>query len=461
MIQVGGVAPPRRSISRAKPSCTHTVMDRRYGPFSCDSCGSPSPLGWVYTCSQDFPNDYPASPVDSVMDCHPSPEKDAPRTLKDDLQFLGFSRSIIDQAEAGLYTPAQLEVLKNQKRHVHDLIAASSTPFSLNNVFLRMDPQNPSFQSQPMGPRKPLPLVSRRYLTHASDVSPPTSPKQFPQWPCTFKCCHQCRSYLQDRCFTSFEAVFVGQVRPLNLSDTMMLPVKSAYTLRHLPDASEQARLYSGPGTCDNSTDPSRLVFNSGLRMPDMDDMTPTTASTDSFPYTEYSHDDDEDGSNQGAWEDEPTTAHHTNNQGSTFVYAKARAMASTPELSIHRPLRHVSGSIGDQSPHSLSSGSSISLPTPTTARTSPTFLDADAEHDDAGLVLGTPKLKTAASLSYNTHNIPTVGMVCSKSRYNSGGDRSFSRQSTESVGSEVEVEGGVALKEEAVGTQTPDLVTQ
>lgn len=47
-------APVDSSLSHIRHvACTHIRMERLYGPYLCSWCHHPSPLGWVYSCTNN------------------------------------------------------------------------------------------------------------------------------------------------------------------------------------------------------------------------------------------------------------------------------------------------------------------------------------------------------------------------------------------------------------------------
>ena len=412
-------------------------MNRLYGNSSCDVCHQPSPLGWLYACAQDnHVEDHFSLTAGFWGDSNASTRPC--QSLREELEELNFSPSIIAQAEAGVYTSIQIQTLKEQKTHLHNTIAAVPSRPSFNKLL-------PDSQPQLTTPHQPFGNVS-----NTRHIAPP---KVINPTPCAFKCCHRCRPYLVDRCWTSFDAVFNDELRPLTAADTMTLPVKSSWISRTLGQTDDRL----SRSTCTQLSLSPRSRFDPSLNNSSSEGTTCTTATSDSFPYSD-STSSDEDDCVGPVWEDTVETAHHTNDQGSTFIYAKPKRPVSTPDHSMMRTIRRVSGSISDSSPRSTASGSSISLPTPTTARTSPTRLSIDEEDlvspkkhcIDAGLDKATPS-RLLAQTSNIIDGLNSIKFDATR--------RSPSTDSMGYLGEDIDVEGGVALTEEAVRTHTPDLI--
>ncbi|GAB7357194.1 hypothetical protein MBLNU459_g8180t1 [Dothideomycetes sp. NU459] len=396
--------------------CTHPVVERLYGPYPCDWCHKASPLGWVYVCTEDLCNDSKPSPVDSVFANVRAAEK---RNVQSSLRTLGFSQSILEQAEAGVYTPEQIEVLKKQKLKVQAVIAAEqSTPPTGSAA----TPTHVSFADPPRSHDSP----STRENFDSDKTAPPQTSRPKP---CHFKACHRCRPFLCDRSWSSFEAVYNGEVRPLTLTDRFNLPVKDASVVRTI-------------GLCSNPGSPARGVNDAQLhrrssrhKLPSSEDSPVSVTSSSSMI-----SDEDSD------WENEFDAQHYSNGNGTTFVYSAGPTESKrTPTKSVPgygKPtLRHVSGSVSDGI--SLSTASDTPRTT-TTARTSPM---PNEEEFDLSLV---ERPTSGYSVYTAYHAAPSNNLA----------HVVHQKPSSASLVSGMEVEGGVALTEEAVRTHTPDILT-
>ena len=120
-----------------------------------------------------------------------------------------------------------------------------------------------------------------------------------------------------------------------------------------------------------------------------------------------------------------------------------------TPENS-RSQLRRVQSTLQD-TPGGTSTASSISLPTPSTAPLAPPT-PTDESFDEA---LSKRLAKSSKAVSM-LEILPSAERQANESRALVLHDS----DSTHSVGSEMEVQGGVALTEEAVGTGQPDIIT-
>ena len=114
--------------------------------------------------------------------------------------------------------------------------------------------------------------------------------------------------------------------------------------------------------------------------------------------------------------------------------------------------LHRVRGDMNDTPGGTSSTASSISLPTPNTMPLAP--LTPTDESFDEALSRRLGKSSKAVSM------LELEALPSEKRRSRRWGLGMRGKESSSSLGSEVEVEGGVALTEEAVETGTPDIAT-
>jgi hypothetical protein len=382
-----------RSNRRPPPQCivicTHIRMNRIFGPWTCDICHNPSPLGWLYHCSSDVPEVGDYSFLKSIK--HPvSP-------AGEELRRLGLSESVINEFEKSGYTDEQVQILIRQKQQVRDKCAQS------------------------------LPSTNASEFDMVNSASDDTR--------CHHKVCQRCGGPTRkDRSWMSFGAVFEDEVRPVDHFEmTAILPVKDA-----------------------------RIVRQLGLRPPVQHFPAPIWGDS---PYGSPNRSEspgytDDDFSTDGEYDDESygdaLSASSRNGEDDLragvdmpFVSLRDPRHAYTPRSTIRlvsnsesrRTRRTSTGTNDDESPtHSHTTTSSISLPTiPTT--TSYTILP--------GCEGTVQELRAQYSLKAMTDP-----------EFYSGHPFDFasSMSSESSFGSEVVVEGGFALTEEAIDTHTPDL---
>lgn len=530
-----GRALQRRDTQPFKANCTHITVDPLYGSYSCDICHTPSPLGWLYRCRQDDVVQAHPSPCDFPMD-HASMNGEESPHLQQDLHRFGFSSSIISQALAGEYTPDQLQILKEQKKHYRHILAAEAQRQATNHS--RKYPQEPL-----------LPPLWWTNLNTNTRVAPPirpmyTKPMVQNEEGCRFKCCQRCRPYMSDRCFTSLGAVFADEVSPLRLEEMNLLPMKSPFvaaTLGETFTAGTRAQTFTLNADILQAVSRGQM-FDSGPRYPIPEDPTPTTATSDSSPYTDWSCSSDASIDEAGSGSDsmilplkkvatdptllkskrsDMTASNLTIRKVATdpLLLKSARSEVTTPELPVWPTIRRVNREVAipdlaagltlghdsrkvttpdlfvrptirhvisdeeherdspDRSFTSASrSESSASLPTPSTAHTSPiksgpcdeSFDEGSDDYDDELLrAVAKVRIERRLDKTHSFEDVVQAGPIISGLDSLFDLPKKMSRSSStetlgylsDSSGNEMEVDGGVALPEEAVRTHTPDLV--
>lgn len=173
---------PQRRPPISYGTCTHITMDMLYDyNLVCDLCRRPSRLGFLYKCNQDV---YIDNCAKKYLRDFPDAEAIKTSTVAQ-LRAINMSASVIAQFEQGdVYTHGQIEVLKIQKSHMLTVVDQHKAR---------------------------LPII-------------PT---------CNLKCCPSCRPYLKDRVPYSFDAVFAGEVEPVDPDDEQ-LPIKPAHKMLEL-----------------------------------------------------------------------------------------------------------------------------------------------------------------------------------------------------------------------------------
>jgi hypothetical protein len=173
-------------------------------------------------------------------------------------------------------------------------------------------------------------------------------------------------------------------------------------------------------------------------------DWTPTTTTSSAFDT-----DDSDEGPDSFTCTDEATCP-TIEQAGSCACFHKKSSPghhASNDSPDSYSGIHHMRGSV-DSTGETSSTGSSISLPDPKIEPLTPT----SAEYSPLGFALQQQIEKQRQKSASH------CGVVSNEPRSNSS-SRSVSTNS--SVGSEVEVDGGVALTEEGVGNGLPDIATE
>lgn len=383
-------------IPRSRPQCTHRSMTRLHGPNTCDVCGQIPSFGWLYLCIQDTIG-VPSLHLDSQS------AADGFSSVTEEIQeliALGISASIIDQYQAGGYTSAQIERIKEQKRLVYELVseatyynaAAPSTPrrslFDAGNPFLQ------HINDTALTPRRALKEPPPSGSLHR-ELTPPYLTG------CQYKCCHRCRPYLYDRLPASIDGVVKGEEPPLSPSEMKSLPILDCEILKGLSGRSQSLHTsypVSEPRTPHLGAHPGHLV--------NLPKDTPFDYSDKNGAYT-------------------PSTGEPT-------------SPAST-----------------EASASNISSASLPATPLSTRAVTRDYRVDS-------------PAMRKVASWHHlKSSMLPSLDARMFNDRFNTSTSRTssidsyFSTADSSSLYSEeLEVQGGVALTEEAVEMGLPDIVT-
>jgi hypothetical protein len=170
----------RNGNTNSRPNCTHVTMDINYSPARCDVCSQYPALGWLYECKQDEAQEILLESERQRLIIQPDDPK-----LVVELKTMGFSQSIISQAIAGVYTPEQIEKLKEQRAKVIGLVAQAKGTCA--GVIL----PNDNLNAAPKGPESPHPNVTvrkRKALKPKKQVGSKTS--HGARSKCNLKCCH-------------------------------------------------------------------------------------------------------------------------------------------------------------------------------------------------------------------------------------------------------------------------------
>ncbi|KAK5167612.1 uncharacterized protein LTR77_007311 [Saxophila tyrrhenica] len=422
------------------PTCTHTTMNRLYGNHTCHMCGKVPSIGWVYSCQQDHQLQYQqVTPSIEALPEIPDSSNYFEAQAKV-AESIGMSKSVIKQMRSGEYTFDQIEILLQQRQHVLDVIHKSQHGLSHSTT--------PSLKSSPTQSQLPAENVIASVVATATTTSPETTTGHLPMSPagtpantpaastattpvknanysrptCIHKVCHSCRPFLRDRLPMSFEPVLSNEVPAITETEIKRLPLLNPGVVRNLglgevADSSPRTPIKHTEVAIDQVDGPEEDVSS---------DWTPTSASSSAFDS------DDSD--------DVPPARKATG------------GMAPRPQLplkSSHSGLRHMRGSVTSTSEGTSSAGSSISLPDPKTEPLTPTSPDHSPFGHGLSAQLGkTQKAASVCGVMNDTDNQPSDTW-------------SMSTNSSSSVGSEVDVDGGVALAGEGVGSGVPDIVTE
>ena len=136
---------PRHAAKRVA-NCTHVNMDRVYGRNQqCFVCGRAPSVGFLYVCRQD---NLPLSDIFGERARESSGQASTKSTLRQELEEVGLSESVIFAAERGEYTDAQLEKLKALKLELKQAIEDAEQGAQISGmaatlaVFAKAPPNN-------------------------------------------------------------------------------------------------------------------------------------------------------------------------------------------------------------------------------------------------------------------------------------------------------------------------------
>ena len=384
------------------------------------------------------------------------------------------SASVVKQMRAGEYSFDQIETLLQQRRHVLEfiqrvekaavqdprapLVLTISKPYSQSPsetvIASAGSTTAPAVQQAERG-NLPMTPAGTPANTAASSVSvtPEKRDKTWWTFVCNFKVCHACRPFFQDRVPMSFDTVLNGEVPAVTEKEIIKLPFLDPDVVRNLgtrqPPALAEAAdqdpqtthdtIRQGDGYGEESSEDWTPTSTSNseaesLLLLDGDDLYPCPGSGICPAWSEF-----EGCAYDRGFDDGKRALHHG--------FTPEDESEQAPTGHTYSRLRRTRGTILS-SGSSSSAGSSISLPDPRTEPLTPTT----PAHPLYSLTLG-GKASKAATI---------CGVTDADARHPYGFARSRlpGKDSNSSLGSEVEVEGGGALTEEAVESGMPDIVT-
>ncbi|KAI7193955.1 hypothetical protein KC363_g2383 [Hortaea werneckii] len=451
-----------QTLHSRRPQCTHMNMARVYGNHTCQMCGKIPSMGWLYCCHQD--SEQPDTP--SHTDIFPIvPDESSFLDVQARIaESLGIGSTVITGIRRGDYSFEQVDTLIEQKRHLLATIrrtergSADSTPqmhqrprrnSGLADIIASVGTSAAPTTS--MSVTNAAPRASTQISRRTSTLTRSQEYKQT----CNFQVCHACRPFFQDRQYTSFEKVLSGCMPALTEGDIARLPILNPQIVRGLGLRAQHS--LSSPLARSGSIDIT--MQRDWYDDDDHSDMTPISVSTSELEMEESRADDDDPWPCPGAgycplWAPEAGCAYDSGFDDG--LRALNHAFGYEPDTSRMTPensrsqLRRVQSALQD-TPGGTSTASSISLPTPSTAPLAP-LTPTDESFDEA---LSKRLAKSSKAVSM-LEILPSAERQANERRALVLRDS----DSAHSVGSEMEVQGGVALTEEAVGTGQPGIVT-
>ena len=364
--------------------------------------------------------------------------------LRAELQTIGLSNSVIEAAEKDFYTLEQLEILKLQKLHLKQVISLAVQGFSndeCSTLITKFSENNPPITNIDGAS---VSATNNDSVNSCSVETPEHSTKKLklkhktqPAPPCTFKACHTCRPYYKDRIYTSFGAVFAGEIAPLTAQDAAALPIGNANVLRNIG--------LRQPPRKHLLTDESAEVLSG-------------SASQFTIQTTQSERDD------------------LSRIRQSVRNFYKLGSRSLTELLNefqmagLRKSLKNAFHKLFRTGRESSSEGSNITLPLPGTGKHRK--IDQNVGEFDLGLLKRIRSVRRRTLEVARNDSMPIVEVVEGNEEdyvaETNGDSLDSSEDSSDcsaysglSEGSEVEVDGGVALTEEAVEMHTPDIIMQ
>ncbi|KAF1846984.1 uncharacterized protein K460DRAFT_392445 [Cucurbitaria berberidis CBS 394.84] len=430
------------------PNCTHVDMDRVYTrELQCYVCGRSPSVGFLYECRQDC--DFKTLRDQLAQD------EDRIEPVKSDLRLqleaTGFSESIILTAEGGHYTNAQLTKLKGQKAELRQIILDVEQKTEINDAVAKLTSID-------------------KASTHNDGALNSTPAKDETAPGCAFKACHNCRPYYRDRVYISFHAVLSADFAPITHNDAQQLPIKSSQVMRNIGNT-----VHSFSSSLVHATTLSTLPTSTSFATSTEAPQTASTASSDSSELTFKTTQTDMD---------EITAQRRPRRRFYKMGHRNsgdiAHDLSRLPAFLTRQGLKSAVQGIFRTGRDSSSSGSNVTLPLARTGTVRNLNESESVGEFDLGALRRVRRQKERNELRNGTYRGGFEGVIAkahatgqhavfasSHSRDDTGtgadetssSESDFSVYSCASEGSEVEVEGGVALTEEAVETHTPDIL--
>ncbi|KAK5137259.1 hypothetical protein LTR08_000229 [Meristemomyces frigidus] len=415
-------------------------------------------IGWLYACQQDrelAQTDYNLEDPFPVVS-NESNYFDVQACVAESLEM---GASVIQGIQNGDYTFEQVDKLIEQKKHLLAVIrriesgSVDSTPQSHQAGGRASRPSENVIASVGTTAITATGATINTSAGRMSDIPAKKGSKGRKQT-CNFTVCHACRPFFQDRIYMSFEQMLSGRMPAVTQEEITRLPFLDAAVVRtlglrvqHPPSSStghsqdsmdittQQVDGYDDGDISDDWTPTSGTLSEIDSDRPEVADPYPCPGAGICPLWSRYSG---------CAYDSDFDDGLRALNHGFGPEPDLSRI---TPENSLSG-LRHVRGSLSDTPGGTSSSCSSISLPTPSTGPLTP-LTPANMTFDDAlGKRFG-KNGKATSMLDVMSSEKRRVGRHAHGIR---------GKDSNSSLGSEVEVEGGVALTEEAVESGIPDI---
>ncbi|OQO14763.1 hypothetical protein B0A48_00145 [Cryoendolithus antarcticus] len=429
-------------------------MIRQHGTSACNMCGRHPNVGWLYACRQDWLLARQSTSSHDLELPHLPIESDDLDHLTEIAIAVGMSHSVVAQMRSKSYTVTDAKKIIADKVHMLNVIKAEESTSAQHSP--------PESATGKTGEAASSIIAALGTTVSSSTSFEAVSAAASNTTTCTYMVCHTCRPFLHDRVPVTIAAIINGTEPAISSNEMQYLRMVEPAVISKLgtrPAPIRRLRQFGlgltstditsqqKDGADENSTpsDWTSSDISSGVYE---DDDNGPFVHVDPFPcpgpgfcpvasYEDGCAYDGDFDDGKRAINDAIVIGHHTD--------TTAGAEHNTPDCPRYR-LRRVEGNVSDTPGRASSTGSSVSLPTPTTMPLTPiTPSDGSSEDVLNDRINGKPvKVGKAAT-------------ICGRLDSGAGGDMS-SRSSSSSLGSEVAVADGVALTEEAVEAHIPNI---
>ena len=453
-------------------------MIRLHGDNICQMCGRIPNIGWLYACHQDWllERQQVSVPIAAESAVTVPDKSNYFDVMAHFAQSLKMSPSVIKQIRDGLYTFDEVEKLVAQKEH---LIATVKRMEGLSTEESPGSQHSNVFHSciaslgATAAPDKQQVSTTPTQQTARKMFSTTTAAKQLQLQAdrCHYRVCHACRPFLQERMYVNIGSVVHGAQPLITNEEAKTLRVLNPEIVLGFGTRRVSSEAMSSPRRLERSESMDITMIQAGDGL--YEDETPLEWTTSSNSSSMYDDDAEENcisldphpcpgpgicpvySRNSGCAYDSQSfdDGQRAHNHGFSMHYSGRSAgndSHMTPDRSRAR-IRRVESSASGTPGGTSSSASSISLPTPTTFPLTP---DTPTTHRFEDIATGNPAGKAATVCG-----VLRPDLNFSHARLSVASDMS-GRESHESFGIEIEVDGGVALTEEAVETGLPDILT-
>ncbi|KAF2774072.1 hypothetical protein EJ03DRAFT_379812 [Teratosphaeria nubilosa] len=452
-----------------RPQCTHMSMSRGHSAVSsCVVCGKIPSLGWLYVCQQD--RDLSTGCLE-FTELNPSAQSGDFQTNGDfeeharEAESLGMSTGVIKGIRKGDYTTDQARRLIDQKKHLRATIRSTQSPHGTSavpdlppagdiiaSVGSTIPDLAPAVQASPQ--------TGDLTSTSDSSVAAPQNGKSSrgskkQHQSCHFQVCHTCRPFFTERLPMSFERMLSGKVPAITEDEITRLPMMKPSIVRNL--GLRQAPLPPPPANRSPG-------YNSAMHQTDGYDgdswsSTPTSATNSETDFDQLEFADPYPCPGPGlcpVWSQYSGCAYE--NGFDDGLRALSHGFDPEPQTEFDPVARQkaIRNLMSDTSGCATAGGSSVSLPLLDTAPLTPVSHEQWLLEDMLMYIkLGRTRGKAKTICAGLTEAKTRPGRFAIPLGLAFGG-----KDSSSSLGSEVEVDGGVALTEEAVESGIPDIVT-